>query len=197
MFINFFFCISLLVKKLINWQISSNCFGFHRIFELLQFLNLLILIFTKVWIYHIAIFGQFAQSLYLRAGFQYLDRFFWSPICTQSSSKILHSWIQTLNTTYDATWAEKKWGKMFYVAYFLTTILQSWFLLKLCTNLMLDSTCRFSQLWKKPFQRIGHNYSDFFTFSLSRQHYIQLNKYETAPNFILLSQNLTSDCLLI
>ena len=26
---------------------------------------------------------------------------------------------------------------------------------------------------------------------------IQLNKYETAPNFIQLSQNLTSDCLLI
>ena len=27
--------------------------------------------------------------------------------------------------------------------------------------------------------------------------YIQLNKYETAPNFIQLTQNLTSDCLLI
>ena len=26
---------------------------------------------------------------------------------------------------------------------------------------------------------------------------IQLNKYETAPNFIQLNQNLTSDCLLI
>ena len=26
---------------------------------------------------------------------------------------------------------------------------------------------------------------------------VQLNKYETAPNFIQLSQNLTSDCLLI
>ena len=26
---------------------------------------------------------------------------------------------------------------------------------------------------------------------------LQLNKYETAPNFIQLSQNLTSDCLLI
>ena len=142
-------------------------------------MNLLILIFTKVWIYHVVgFFESLLRVLYLRAGFQYLDRFFWSPICTQSSSKILHSWIQTLNTTYDATWAEKKWGKMFYVAYFLTTILQSWFLLKLCTlftmnlnqNLMLDSTCRFSQLWKKPFQRIGHNYSDFFTFSLSRQY---------------------------
>ena len=27
--------------------------------------------------------------------------------------------------------------------------------------------------------------------------FLQLNKYETAPNFIQLSQNLTSDCLLI
>ena len=27
--------------------------------------------------------------------------------------------------------------------------------------------------------------------------YIQLNKYETAPNFILLNQNLTWDCLLL
>ena len=27
--------------------------------------------------------------------------------------------------------------------------------------------------------------------------WVQLNKYETAPNFIQLSQNLTSDCLLI
>ena len=27
--------------------------------------------------------------------------------------------------------------------------------------------------------------------------YLQLNKYETAPNFIQLSQNLTSNCLLI
>ena len=26
---------------------------------------------------------------------------------------------------------------------------------------------------------------------------VQLNKYETAPNFIHISQNLTSDCLLI
>ena len=26
---------------------------------------------------------------------------------------------------------------------------------------------------------------------------IQLNRYETAPNFILFSQNVTSDCLLI
>ena len=27
--------------------------------------------------------------------------------------------------------------------------------------------------------------------------YIQLNKYESGPNFIQLTQNLTSDCLLI
>ena len=31
----------------------------------------------------------------------------------------------------------------------------------------------------------------------TEQNYIQLNEYKTAPNFIQISQNLTSDCLLI
>jgi hypothetical protein len=32
---------------------------------------------------------------------------------------------------------------------------------------------------------------------LVRGSFLQLDKYETAPNFIQLTQNLTSDCLLI
>ena len=32
---------------------------------------------------------------------------------------------------------------------------------------------------------------------LNKTIYIQLNKYETAPNFIQLNQNLTSDCLVV
>ena len=39
-------------------------------------------------------------------------------------------------------------------------------------------------------QSLDFDFSSEFLFS-------QLNKYETAPNFIQLSQNLTSDCLLI
>ena len=43
----------------------------------------------------------------------------------------------------------------------------------------------------------GRSFEIYSNVSIKRPVLLQLNEYETAPNFIQLTQNLASDCLLI
>ena len=62
-------------------------------------------------------------------------------------------------------------------------------------------TCKTCYHWSKTLLKFGIVVLELVCMFRSKPSLkigsVQLNKYETAPNFILLSQNLTLDCLLI
>ena len=114
-----------------------------------------------------------------------------SLYCSQTCSLLIKSAIKS------GSGSLRKFGTMHF-----STIFKAVFRLILCP---WNWDCRVTgcPILKKNSINLDRRKSHFFATvreafaNLAQCIFLQLNKYETAPNFIQLSQNLTSNCLLI